>query len=129
MGLVTPEEFGIFLDQGLNSRFLHWQADSLPLSHQDSPIYRFLSSFSFWLHWVLVVLPPRRYRCWTGSGRDFLWDQVPRARWARLLLFPLLPLFLLLSSFHSGLSGVGSLLQYEGYLIEACELSGAARGI
>ena len=27
---------GIFLTQGLNLRLLHWQADSLPLSHQGS---------------------------------------------------------------------------------------------
>ena len=27
---------GIFLDQGSNPRLLHWQADSLPLSHQGS---------------------------------------------------------------------------------------------
>jgi len=28
---------GVFLDQGLNPCLLHWQADSLPLSHQGSP--------------------------------------------------------------------------------------------
>ena len=28
---------GIFPTQGLNLRLLHWQADSLPLSHQGSP--------------------------------------------------------------------------------------------
>ena len=28
---------GIFLDQGSNPCPLHWQADSLPLSHQGSP--------------------------------------------------------------------------------------------
>ena len=28
---------GIFLDQGLNLCFLHWQVDSLPLSYQGSP--------------------------------------------------------------------------------------------
>ena len=28
---------GIIPDQGLNSCLLHWQADSLPLSHQGSP--------------------------------------------------------------------------------------------
>ena len=28
---------GISLDQGLNLCLLHWQADSLPLSHQGSP--------------------------------------------------------------------------------------------
>ena len=36
-----PEAHGIFLDQGLNSRLLHWQVDSLPLSHQESPYYEF----------------------------------------------------------------------------------------
>ena len=29
---------GIFLTQGLNSRFLNWQVDSLPLSHSGSPV-------------------------------------------------------------------------------------------
>ena len=28
---------GIFLTQGSNLHLLHWQADSLPLSHQGSP--------------------------------------------------------------------------------------------
>ena len=28
---------GIFLTQGLNPHLLHWQVDSLPLSHQGSP--------------------------------------------------------------------------------------------
>ena len=30
---------GIFLAQGLNLCLLHWQADSLPLSHQGSPCF------------------------------------------------------------------------------------------
>ena len=34
-----PTACGIFLDQGLNLCLLHWQADSLPLSHQISPFY------------------------------------------------------------------------------------------
>ena len=29
---------GIFLDQGSHPCLLHWQADTLPLSHQGSPI-------------------------------------------------------------------------------------------
>ena len=29
--------YGIFLTQGSNLRLLHWQADSLPLSHGESP--------------------------------------------------------------------------------------------
>ena len=36
--LVTPQQCGILLDRGLNSRLLHWQADaSFVLSHQGSP--------------------------------------------------------------------------------------------
>ena len=36
-GLRCPEACGIFPGQGLNSCLLHWQADSLPTSHQGSP--------------------------------------------------------------------------------------------
>ena len=32
-GLSCPEECGIFLDQELNLCLLHWQVNSLPLSH------------------------------------------------------------------------------------------------
>ena len=32
---------GIFLDQRSNPGLLHWQADSLPLSHKRSPLYAF----------------------------------------------------------------------------------------
>ena len=34
---------GIFPDQGSNQCLLHWQTDSLPLSHQESPLIVFLS--------------------------------------------------------------------------------------
>ena len=36
-GLGCSEACGIFLDEGLNPCFLHWQVDSSPLSHQGSP--------------------------------------------------------------------------------------------
>ena len=36
---------GIFLDQGLNPCLLHWQVDSLPLSHQGSPLSLFSHCF------------------------------------------------------------------------------------
>ena len=36
-GLSCSVACGIFPDQGLNPCLLHWQADSLPLSHQGSP--------------------------------------------------------------------------------------------
>ena len=34
-GFVAPR--GVFPDQGWNQHFLHWRANSLPLSHQGSP--------------------------------------------------------------------------------------------
>ena len=37
------------MDQGLNSCLLYWQADPLPLNHQDSPY------LLIWLHWVLAA--------------------------------------------------------------------------
>ena len=36
----------IFPTQGLNPCLLHWQADSLPLSHQGSPMHRISSTKS-----------------------------------------------------------------------------------
>ena len=36
-GLSCSAVCGIFLDQGLNPSLLHWQVDSLPLSHQENP--------------------------------------------------------------------------------------------
>ena len=36
-GLVVPQHVGNFLDQALTPRLLHWQAESLSLSHQGSP--------------------------------------------------------------------------------------------
>ena len=38
MWLSCPAVCGIFPDQGSNSCLLHWQADSLPLRHQGSPV-------------------------------------------------------------------------------------------
>ena len=37
---------GIFPDQGSNPCLLHWQADSLPLSHQRSPVLLFQTDYS-----------------------------------------------------------------------------------
>ena len=38
-GLSSSEACGIFPDQGSNPCLLYWQADSLPLSHLESPMY------------------------------------------------------------------------------------------
>ena len=47
MGSVVPWCVGVFPDQGSNLYLLHWQADSLPLSHQGSPC-RLFSSLPGW---------------------------------------------------------------------------------
>ena len=44
---------GIFLTQGSNPRLLHWQADSLPLSHLGSPIQGLLAYI--WLRIVSLM--------------------------------------------------------------------------
>ena len=36
-GLSCSEAYGIFPDEGFSPCFLHYQVDSLPLSHQGSP--------------------------------------------------------------------------------------------
>ena len=40
-GLSYSLAFEVFPDQGLNLCLLHWQADSLPLSHQGNPTFLF----------------------------------------------------------------------------------------
>ena len=48
--------YGIFPDQGLNPCLLHWEVDSLPLSHQAS-WYIFIHITSFWhLLWLIYNL-------------------------------------------------------------------------
>ena len=47
-GLSCSKACGIFPDQGSNPHLLHWQADSLPLSHQGSPV---LTIFEHTVHW------------------------------------------------------------------------------
>ena len=37
---------GIFLTQGLNLHLLHWQEDSLPLSHWESPLTPYIIAFN-----------------------------------------------------------------------------------
>ena len=43
-GLSCSAACGIFPHQGSNPHLLHWQADSLPLSHQGSPTACFLTA-------------------------------------------------------------------------------------
>ena len=43
LGLSCPTACGIFPDQGSNTCPLTWQADSLPLDHQGSPVCYFFT--------------------------------------------------------------------------------------
>ena len=47
-GLSCSAACGIFLDQGSNPCLLHWQADSLLLSHKRSPAGGFLTTGPLW---------------------------------------------------------------------------------
>ena len=50
---------GIFLTRGLNLRLLHWQMNSLPLSHLESSRILLSSSFFLWLildSWTIINL-------------------------------------------------------------------------
>ena len=43
---------GLFLTQGSNPCLLHWQAGSLPLSHQGSPVVKRVPVANLWLLWI-----------------------------------------------------------------------------
>ena len=58
-GLVCSTACGIFLDQGWNPGLLHWQADSLPRSHQGSPIQLLLDFPA-----LLCISPARSEAPW-----------------------------------------------------------------
>ena len=55
-GLSCSSAGGIFPDQGSNRCLLHWQADSLPLSHQEGPFGFVLICICFWLCQILVAV-------------------------------------------------------------------------
>ena len=60
-GLSCSAACGIFLDQGSNPCLLHWQADSQPLRHQESPnrifIYKISLQVSPFLHIYYLLCP------------------------------------------------------------------------
>ena len=62
-GLSCPAARGIFLGQGLNPCLLHWQTDSLPMSHQGSPKMCFKVPHIWVFPVVLPSLPPTNVTC------------------------------------------------------------------
>ena len=90
--------------QGSNLRLLHWQVDSLPLSHQGSPrigstfkIYLESSPFSPLLPWVSAASPclslgffPHTYLSWfhaTAEGTSSKLDQIMSLLCSNLPIF------------------------------------------
>ena len=61
-GLGCPAARGVFPDQGLNLSLLHWQAGSLPLSHQGSPEIHIEGLFVT-LHWSRSRTHKAKKRC------------------------------------------------------------------
>ena len=60
-GLSCSTACGIFLDQGLNSCLLHWQSNSLTLSHQGSPkIYFF---FFYYVQFCVLTHVTEQLHC------------------------------------------------------------------
>ena len=59
-GLRCSAACGIFPDQGLNPCPLHWQVDSYPLRHQESPssssFFFFSISIGVWLLYNVVLV-------------------------------------------------------------------------
>ena len=66
---------GIFLYQGLNLCLLHWQADSLPLSHQEGLPKLFNPSFT-WHGTPHKEMGPRKWLNSSISGFDRDWNVV-----------------------------------------------------
>ena len=74
------------LDQGSNMSLPHWQADSLPLSHQGSPSifkwyidhYQHKSDDSAWIIWPRALLLNRKYHSvWLPTPMSGLLFPVP----------------------------------------------------
>ena len=63
-GLSHSRAHGILPDQGSNLCLLHWQANSLPLSPQGSPLARFFE----------VFLPSTCILGFTSLGFNLHWD-------------------------------------------------------
>ena len=100
MGLVAPWHVGSSWTRD-HTRLLHWQADSLPLSHQGSPPYKLLfnlfhSTSEFIVHYILwAVRKQKRYllQLWSHTMPKHLWTLLI----LNLVLPPWCPTSLLLS--------------------------------
>ena len=81
--LGCSEACGIFLGQESNPRLLHWQADSLPLSHQGSPTILIsvivLALWKLWIQMILTfMLPVYCYSPTHGLSQALRYDPFPK---------------------------------------------------
>ena len=81
-----PTAYGISPDQGL-----HWQADSLPLSHQGSPLKMFLQCLNIFSIPAALSPPPChvafKLHLETAEGLGWEWASCPCLRGNRTLLY------------------------------------------
>ena len=61
---------GVFLTQGLKLCLLHWRADSLPLSHQGSPITEYHSAWKKKEILSFVTIQMKLKDMLSGMGQD-----------------------------------------------------------
>ena len=107
---------GIFLAQGSNSCLLHWQAESLPLSHQGSPWFTplVLGTYSLVVSkgclevtfFPSVLKMPLWCRIWNyfqtaDSCPMWIWHSMPFRLWK----CGIKPVFIYVLSFFNALSG------------------------
>ena len=111
-GLSSSAACGIFPDQGSNPCLLHWQVDSLPLSHQGSPsstLHLPCTLLLFSLHQHLLRSPGTRSR---KMGTPVLDDLQP-CSWAESTKLCIsIPRQQAKARLQKGLCGVGA--QGEG---------------
>ena len=83
-GLSCPAACGIFPDQESNSCLLHWQVDSLPLSHHEALECIFFPSIFFFFSFSVGCMP---WQLLAISRREILVTKVLKWWAPKLLLF------------------------------------------
>ena len=66
MWSTGSEAHGILLDQRSNLCLLYWQTDSLPLSHQESPVFFFLTHKKHIIYSLLLLFKNFNYFLWVS---------------------------------------------------------------
>ena len=75
----------IFLTQGLNSYLLHWQMDSLPLSHLESPLKRLTFPLLIW-YFLRTQMLLSEHCFHVAVERQQLWHFTLASGWQKTFL-------------------------------------------